>query len=68
IEWAGRGVYQFPKTLIGEPKPAAFLGMATYIPEDTEGWIIKMYGQNWKTPVSTKEYGYNKNFITKRKI
>jgi phosphorylcholine metabolism protein LicD len=64
IQWESKGLYLFDRDLVENHKKVKFINREVLIPADTERWIVHMYGENWRTPVPTEKYGYNKNFVS----
>ena len=52
INFNEHGMYRFPKKFI----PKCFKGLEEFLPDFTKEYLVWRYGENWKIPISKKDW------------
>jgi len=62
-KYGKRGKRTYPLDCLDKLNTMEFLGKKVNIPSNTEKYLINLYGENWRIPMSKSQYGHTKNVI-----
>lgn len=65
VYYCPKGYMYFPKHMFTDPDIINFLGEIFFIPSDTEKYLERCYGKDWRVP---KKEGYNDDMIWDGKV